>query len=311
MSITFFNDYDLEIDFGKHEGKKIKELPLTYQKWLLSNIKNKPLIIDAIKRIKNRRGVTTLVKNIKDISFIPEMIEIQTKIKPVYRDPELNPSMFGSFIEYLIKSHLGLSIDDQPRELLATHGLVELPAHLVYEGDFYEPNQRIKWIHDSFMKKQRSISDICNLSFSHSILLGHFSEKDARRIFVQMKEYEDYITEYLKTVLLPIPDKNEQYTCDKISVGCVIGVIDMISNDAIVDIKCRQTDNVNEYRKQLFSYACLHYLRYGKCMQRCEVYNFLTGKCFVMALGDSCEKHAKNFVKNLGSYCPEHLKLFE
>lgn len=307
----FFNDYDVIIDFGKHEGKKIKELPESYENWLLNSVKNRPDITDAIKRIRKRKGVTSLTKNIKNLSVIPEMIEIQTKIKPVHRPSDLNSSMFGSFIEYLVKSYLGLSIDDEPQTLLCEYGLVDVPDHLIFKGDFLEPNQRIRWIYNSFIKTRRSVSDICNLSFTHSISMGHFSEKDASKLFTYVKENEIYFEEYLKTLVLPIPDKDEQNTCDKISVGCVIGVIDMISNDAIVDIKCKQTDDINEYRKQLFAYACLHYLRYGNLIQRCEIYNFLTGKQYVMALGDSCQKHAKNFIKALGDYCPEHLTLFD
>lgn len=311
--LQFYNDYDVEIDFGKHSGKKIKELPHEYCSWLLNNVKNKPYITNAIKRIRNRRGVTTLIKNLKGISFIPEMIEIQTKLKPIIRDPKLNTSLYGSFVEYAVKHYSGLSVDDEVQLLLAQYGLVEFPSHIVMYGELLEPTKRIKYIYNSFMKptKERSISDICNLSFSHSIELGHFPEKQASDLFRWVNENQDYLLSYFTNLCIPLSNKEDQYTCDKISVGVVIGVIDMISGDAIVDIKCRQEDNVDEYRRQLFTYACLHHLRYGSNFTRCEVFNFLTGKYFVMALSDSCEKHAKDFIKSLGSYCPEHLELFK
>ena len=153
--------------------------------------------------------------------------------------------------------------------------------------------------------------DIYNLSLSHPILMGQCSEPKAKQIFVWIKEHGSYLRDYLSKLVLPIPDKNEQETCDKISVGSVIGVIDMISNDAIIDIKCCQKDDIESYKKQLFTYACLHHLRYKSDFTRCEIYNFITGKQFVMALGDSCKKYAKEHIKNLGSYCREHLKLFD
>lgn len=300
MSSNFTNDYDIVVDFGRYKGKKIKELPDEYINSLLSSCKDKQHITDAIKRIKNRKGVTTLIKNIKSITFTPIMLEVQSKIKPIYRDPDLNPSLFGSFVEYLIKSHMGLSIDDQSRNLLSQHEISN------------SSNQKIKWIYNSFIKPadQRTILDICSLSLSHSILMNNCKEKDAKELYMHVKENEDYYNEYLKNITLPILDKNEQDTCDKICIGCVTGVIDMISKEAIIDIKCRQIDNIDEYQKQLFTYACLHYLKYNSNFQRCEVYNFLTGKQYAMALGDSCQKYAKYYIKTLGSYCQEHVKLF-
>ncbi len=140
--------------------------------------------------------------------------------------------------------------------------------------------------------------------------MGHFNEKEAASLFSYVRENLPYFEYYSKKIVIPIPDNPHfQSTCDKISVGCVIGVIDMISNGAIIDIKCCQTDDKEYYRKQLYTYACLHFLRYGPLIQRCEIYNFLTGKQFVMPLSD-IEKHAETHIKTLGSYCPSHLKLF-
>lgn len=238
------------------------------------------------------------------------MIEADSKITPIMRDSDIDPSLFGSFVEYMVKNHLGLCINDQPQELLCLYGLTEAPGNLVFSGNFENPTRRITWIHRSFIKEKKSIMDICNLSFSHSLLMGHFNEKKASELFTWVKNNEDYLIDYLAKLNLPIPDKDEQYTCDKISVGCVIGVIDMISNDTIVDIKCRKDDNVKEYQRQLFTYACLHYLRYGKIFKKCEIYNFLSGKRFVMELSDSCIKYAREYIKTLGSFCPEHLELF-
>jgi hypothetical protein len=232
------------------------------------------------------------------------------KLEPVMRDSSLNPSLFGSFIEHLVKYKIGITKFDEAQQLLSLHGLEEVPSHLKFTGDVHPVDMRIKWIHNSYKQPKKSITDICNLSFSHAMLLGDFNEQEASKLFTYVKENQEYFQGYFDRLQLPYPEADEQETCDKISVGCVIGVIDMIVDGSIVDIKCCQADDIEMYRKQLFAYACLHYLRYGKVIHRCEIYNFFTGKHFLMHLGDSCENHAKTFIRDLGSYCQEHLNLF-
>lgn len=303
--VKFINDYHTVFDFGEHKGLRIMDVPQSYLKWVVKNMKDNA-VVDAIKRIARRRGVTSLINTFKSPSYLPELVCVSASMTPIHRPKDIDPSMFGSFIEYLVKSHLKLSVDDQPRELLAQYGLEDLSM----TGPLSTPTHRIKWIHASYKKKDRTVTDVCNLSFSHSILLGHYDECKARDLFIYVRDNEDYFRDYLTSLVLPIPDKDEQDTCDKISVGCVIGAIDMISHGSIVDIKCKAQDDPGSYRKQLFAYACLHYLRYGDKIRRCEIYNFITGKQFVMPVGDSCKKYAREFIMNLGSYCPEHVRLF-
>lgn len=313
MPGEFFNDYDVTFDFGKNKDKKIKDVPPSYVDWVINCYKKESPAVSAIRRIRNRKSVTNLIKtSIVDAfqGIMPPMTEADSKIAPIMRDGDLDPSLFGSFVEYMVKNHMGLSITEQPQELLCLYGLAEPPGNLVFTGEPSNPTKRIEWIHKSFEKEKRSLTDICNLSFSHSILLGHFNEKKASELFTWVKNNEDYLHNYLMGLDLSIPDKDEQYTCDKISVGCVIGVIDMINGDTIIDIKCRKDDNLKEYQRQLFTYACLHYLRYGKIFKKCEIYNFLSGKRFVMELSDSCVRYAREYIKKLGSSCPEHLELF-
>jgi len=308
----FKNDFHEIFSFGKYKGKRIMDVPDEYFWWFHNNIKKEGKEIDAIKRIAKRRGVTTLIKNIKITpTYIPNLLEISAKFKPVHRPDDINPCLFGSFIEYFIKSILNLSIDDEPRELLALYGLEKCPNHLSMQNDdiVKKPSRRILWIYASYKKEKRSIEDICNLSFSHSILMEGFKERDAADLFRYVKENKEYFDTWGNSLAIPIPDESRE-TCDKISVGCVIGVIDLISNGSIIDIKCCKNDDIEYYKKQLFTYSCLHYLRYGDIIQRCEIYNFITGKQYVMILEDCVKNNAREFIKNLGNHCPEHLKLF-
>ena len=314
--MNFINDYDVKLDIGKtHKGRTMLDLlekEPKYMKWFDEECYTECLFKDARKRISQRRGVTSLIGRIENMDIIPEMIEIDSIITPVFRDPSLNACLFGSFIEYLVKAHLGLNINDQPQQLLAFYGLADAPSHFLLSDHNRIPDKRIIWIKKSYDKepKNRKIRDIANLSLSHSILMGSDNEHDSIKLFAWVAENEKYLKSYLKKLSLPIPVEEDQKTCDKISVGCVMGVIDMISNDSIVDIKCCQKDDLKYYRKQLFSYACLHHLRYKSKFEKCEIYNFITGKQYVMFLGDSCEKHAHKFISNLGSHCKEHVKLF-
>jgi uncharacterized protein (DUF3820 family) len=110
--MEFVNDYHIIVNFGKYKGLKIMELPGEYQDWILRNVKAGP-VPEALKRIKARKGVTTLIREIKTPSYIPELIEITASLEPVERPKEINPALFGSFIEYLVKSLVGVSIDDR------------------------------------------------------------------------------------------------------------------------------------------------------------------------------------------------------
>lgn len=308
--MNFGNDYHVVLDFGMHKGKKIMDLPVEYIDWMMKNIRNKPEVTDAIDRITKRRGVTTIIRSKKSVpEFIPQIFEVSSKMEPIYRHKTLNPSMFGSFVEYMIKNYLGLSIDDEPRTMLSKFGLVEIQEHLRISGQPLEPDDLITEIHKRYLKQKRSIVDILYLSFSHSIEMNSFNLKCAHHLVKYVTENQDYFETYLGKLVLPDIRNVDQSTCDKISVGCVIGVIDMISEDSIIDIKCTQEDNLDYYRMQLFAYASLHHLRYGSNFTRCEIYNFVTGKQFVMPIGDSM-KHAAEFIKSLSS-AYSHQKLFK
>ena len=65
------------------------------------------------------------------------------------------------------------------------------------------------------------------------------------------------------------------------------------------------------YRKQLFAYACLHQLRYGKIIKKCKIYNFLTGNIFTMEVENVHDEIIIDYIKKLGDHCAYHVKLFE
>lgn len=71
-------------------------------------------------------------------------------------------------------------------------------------------------------------------------------------------------------------------------VGSLKGIIDVIGTDpngdaVIIDIKCKSADPVDEYAHQVYAYAAMYTILFGK-VSGCQVYNFLTGKKFVMSV---------------------------
>lgn len=296
---------------------RLMDVPATYIRWMKRNCGDSDEL-DALERIGHRRGVTTIVHGRKVPTFILEMVEGGC-FTSIERPKELDPSLFGSFVEYLVKHHLGVKQEGQVTECLSRYGLVPLPSHLTAEGVFEKPNPRILFIkksYDKLMSGNATTSDICNLSFAHSIEVGgRLSEKSASQLYLFVTANEAYFNDYLNRLdVLPELITEDQETCDKISVGCVIGVIDAIKRTSeglvIIDFKCCLSDDLDYYRQQLFAYACLHHLRYGEPIVECRIYNFLTGKTFVMRMPRELKAIATSYVKDLGRFCPAHLKLF-
>lgn len=222
------NDYHVIFTSGKYKGLRIIDAPSHYLQGYAEN--NTGDDVDAIIRIQKRISVTKSIGKIEVPSYVPELLCITARIKPIERPLNVDPAMFGTFVEYLVKAHLGLSIRDEAEKLLSLYGLLPPPSHLKFEGVHLPVTPRIKFIMASYNKN--TPSDICNLSFAHSIMMSNFDETKAANLYFHVKANERYYVEYLNSLRLPIPDPDEQQTCDKISVGCVIGVIDMISNAA-------------------------------------------------------------------------------
>lgn len=302
------DDSNTRFTFGMFKGMRICDVPHGYLDWVLRNVKDQPDLISAIIRMRMRGSVTTLIKRHRCPAYVPPLIKSTFKFTPISRDPRVCPSLFGMFVEYAVKHFHGISIDDEPAELLARYGLAPSPSYLACHGKFDVPTQRVRWIHESFKQNRRTVSDVCNLSFSHHLQMNSFDENDATDLYMHVRQNTPYFDSYFRGLCLPITNDGHNGMSNKISVGCVTGVIDLISNNSIIDIKCRQTDNIDEYRMQLYSYACLHHLRYDSEITRCEVMNFLTGEHHVMTL-EGVQNNARHFITMLGSYCDEHVSL--
>ncbi len=311
----FTNDWHTIINFGIHKGKRLMDVPSDYLKWILNNVKFGP-IRDAVIRINNRKGVVAIIKKQELFNYVPELKEDTDNVLPmIIRPDEIDCSLFGSFVEYFIKYNLGIAKFDGVIQYLALFGLAKLPDHLKMIGDIQKPNTRVKYIAKSFNKEKFDTLDICNISFAHSLTMGSYNENEGTKLYKYVQQNKQYFEDYID-VLKNFPNvpkfiQEEQETCDKISVGCVIGEIDAIYGTNIIDIKCCMNDNINYYRKQLFAYACLHYLRYGKKMTHCTIFNFMTGKIYVMSIQGITDEIATNHIKIMGSHCAYHTKLFE
>lgn len=311
----YINDWHTIIDFGIHKGKKLMDVPEKYLDWICNNIK-KGVIHEAITRIHNRKGVTTLIKKQPIYDYIPEMKEDTNHVLPIINRPnDIDCSLFGSFVEYYIKYNLGIAKFDEVTEYLALYGLAKIPNDLKMTGEIMKPSTRTLYISKSYYKEKYDILDICNMSFTHSLQMETFNEHEGAKLYKyiqQNKQYFDDFCEVLKYFPnIPKFTQQEQEKCDKISVGCVIGIIDVISDTNIIDIKCCINDNISYYRKQLFTYACLYYLRYGKLMTHCKIFNFMNGKIYIMDISSITDDIAINHIKNMGSHCSYHTKLFE
>lgn len=310
----FINDWHTIINFGVHTGKRLIDVPTNYFEWMSKNVKDGP-VHEAIVRIHNRKGITDLIKYQPIQNYIPDLKKDTNHVLPIISRPQnINFSLFGIFMEYLIKYHLGIKRFDEVIEYLALFGLATLPDHLKLIGPVATPTKRAQYIAKSFNKTDYNILDICNLSFSHSLLINPYKEYEYVNLFTFVKENREYFDDYV-LVLKNFPDlprlvDAEQETCDKISVGCVIGVIDLIHDRNIIDIKCCESDDLDYYRKQLFAYGCLHRLRYGNIIKYCKIFNFMTGTIYIMNFQNITDTIAKNHIKMLGNHCVYHAKLF-
>ena len=312
MIKLFINDWHTVMTYGIYKGKQILDIPKSYHDWILNNHRY-GLEYEALVRIKNRRGITNIINEQDVQEYIPKMIE-QNVLPIIERPKDIDSALFGSFIEYLVKYNLGLRKFDEVNQHLSKFGLVSVPKHLRLVEPILKPTKRQKYMAESLKKQIYEPRDICNLSFAHALELGSFDEEKAADLFRYILKNHSYFIEYSLKIqncsILPKLTDSEQETCDKISVGCVIGEIDIIAGDCIVDIKCCQKDDIDYYRKQLFAYACLHRLRYGNKISYGKIFNFLTGKVYTINFQTITNNIAIDHVRNMGNHCIYHTKLF-
>jgi len=313
----FIDDLQVIISSGIQSRKNLLYVPKKYQNWMLINNKS-DAIFESLMRINHRMGVKEIIVdpdyNIQE--YVPKMIiEAENVLPRVNRPTEINCSLFGSFVEYFVKYSLGIREFNEVHAYLALFDFEHLPEHSRIEYGLKLPDQRARYIYNSFNKQEYMPTDICNLSFAHSLMLNNCNEDEATLLYRSIKNNEQYFVGYgdnIKScIVLQNLSDSDQTTCDQISIGCVAGVIDVISNTNIIDIKCCSEDDLNFYRKQLFAYACLHRLRYGKFMTHCKVWNVLTGNIHTMDLSDISDEVVREHVKSMGSHCVYHTKLFD
>ena len=116
------NDWNMCMSFGPYKNTMLKHLPLDY---IIPESKER----DALIRIKNRRSVTKLLGK---VNFHIPFQSFEKVLPSISRSSGLDPALFGSFIEYLVKYSIGLNMNDKIDELLYQYGLItQLPSHLI------------------------------------------------------------------------------------------------------------------------------------------------------------------------------------
>lgn len=303
------NDYHTIVNFGKYRGKRLIDVPKEYFDFLERECKYGP-VYEAISRINSRRNVTSLIKDMNS-QEIPKLIQDTNNIVPIINRPrDICPRLYGTFVEYLVKYALGLTKFSDVKLYLSTRGLCSPPEDIkIY--NIICPDRRSTYILSSYNKISKNILDICNLSFCPSLMHDNFSELQGSKLYNHIKYNLEYYDNYIYLVrkfLHPLYDE-EQTRCDKISVGCIIGAIDVIYKNTIIDIKCCNLDDLDYYRKQLYTYACLYLLRYGKYIEFCKIYNFISGIIYVMDVRTLTKDKAREHILNLGCHNIYHVKL--
>jgi hypothetical protein len=309
------NDYHVLFPFGPYIGKKLQDVPPSE----LAKLKFGPAY-EAWMRIQQRKGVTSLLKG-PIPSYIPPFTEY---VIPLIIRPKVDPAYFGSYIEYLVKYSLGLRVFGTVELAMSNFGFVPTPSHLSRTGPLETPNKWDRMIFASYKRliKEGNTSqylvDILNMSYCHAMEVRHeFDEGAAKILHHYVVHNEETLRTFLRYVVEVLPRLKDvdQYTTDKISVGCIVGEIDVLTSPdsgsiRIVDIKCRQEDNLPEYAKQLFAYFSMHRLRYDDIpIKSLDIWNFMTGKCWSMDVTKITDDICRHHIRDLGSFCPSHVKL--
>jgi hypothetical protein len=223
-----------------------------------------------------------------------------------------------------VKIALGLERYDEVHQYLARYNLLPMPEGLFMEGPGQSPRPA-KFQHEMlavYKRVNNNVSpdtdaatdqshtsvirgeDIAILSAAHALNMG--TPMNLVKEFIANIELVSTIESFMEVVahIMKMPSVDQSKN-DKISVGCVIGVIDLIGEDEIIDIKCAKNEDINKWFKQIYVYACLWYLRYGKIMKYAVIWNFLTGTKFEFPL-KNIESDAKAVIRAL-SDLPEHV----
>lgn len=331
---TIIDDWNVEIKKGFNSGKKLKDLSEKDINWMFSNVYYGDMF-HVINRIKNRTPVTKLIETESTPDFIPQLTE-DTNTLPSIKCPEnIDKTLFGTFIEYFVKFNLNIQNFNDVKSYLAKFGLAQSPGNL-NNYDMLEPTHREINIEKSYRKEIYDVTDLCNLSFVQSLLAGKIEDKEFAKLYeyvAQNKDYfETYITELKSLPEIPKINLDVQSKYNDITVGCVTGNVDAIYtchthyrpdgttidtnqaiyNNCIIDIKCFVNDDIDYHRKKLYAYACMYKIRHNKYIEYCKIFDFISGKIYVMNISNINISKARTYILNLGKKCsPSHEILFK
>lgn len=216
---------------------------------------------------KTKKSATSAINNLHTPGYIPKL-QLVKEIEKIHRDPDMNPCLFGSFVEYYLKfKYLGTINNYEVRKYLENPGQSEL----------------YKLIEKAHTKAQKDIMDICCLSFAHYLNTQTIITVDFIAFMHKIEMKKDYYERYFDDLNFKFP---HCLTDHFLSYGGITGVPDILSNRILYEIKCREVDDTDYYRRQLFAYATLNYLQCSKEFEKAFVINFYTGKIFVMTLNN-------------------------
>lgn len=295
----YTDDNNLVVTFGKHRGRPLGELNANGDFYKAAREEDLDTY-KALCRRKSKIGVTTVIKGLLSAKLMPSYIPAIVRcgnVPTIERPRGVDAGLYGTFIEHLVCTALKAppQIDD----------LLEMTT---------VENEYVERARESQEANPRSILDILNVSLMFAIRNKDADPKkfDAitRIVRAKAEEYEEFMEE-VSVSFGERARKRDQKTCRDICVGSVCGEIDLIYRGVIVDIKCVAEDVKEYYRMQLFGYASLHYLRYGPQIASCEIWNFITGRRYMMSLDGLTHDIANKFVTLLGSHCKQHVDFMQ
>jgi hypothetical protein len=265
---------------GSCKGMRVNDLSRTSMKVVLKECKNMPES-KAVHILMNRKFVTSVLGDIPT----PHIRLLERGNVPVItRDAHLCTRLYGYFVEILVKYTLGIR---------------RFPCVDTYMRRFSPRDKNLKrLLGASYNNITKSPCDLVNYAALHYFgvneenwvaLLNHVSRNE--------HDYRNFTSEI--SANLPRLCDRDQVTCEDIAIGMLSGKIDLIASRTLVDIKCKSSDPILNYESQLYAYACLHRLRHGKCIDNCQIWNFMTGKMFELDVSRLTFHEAKEVVTNI------------
>lgn len=234
-----------------------------------------------VKSVK-KKSVSSIIRNINCPEYVPHLKE--KNFPKIERFPYMDPQLFGSFIEYYFIFRL-------------TRRLNEYEIGKYLNDPENQNSELYKKIKHSYNVRDKKLVDICYLSFVHTLNTQEIICKDFEMFVNLLLEREVYYVKFFDALMetddfriflrFCIAAENSPVLEHK----NIIGVPDFYDKGALLEIKCCLDDNIDYYRKQVFSYSTLYYLSRRTSrfrdddidiIKNCYIINFITGKIFIM-----------------------------